>query len=64
MKTPWEMAIDTNGFCNMTKMIAMYLYGKKPNNYYPEPEGQCHWDLVCSTEDVWPIKFVQMMVLG
>ena len=28
-----------------------------------EPEGQLHWDLVCSIGDVGPIEFGQMMRL-
>ena len=46
-------------------MAATPIYGKNPlKSSSPEPESRWALDFVCSSGDVGPSQFVQMMILG
>ena len=49
----------------MAKMTATPIFSETClKSSFPEAEGRCHWDLVCSIGDVGPTKLVQIIILG
>ena len=65
METPKDRGMKdcSNGPGHMTKMAATPIYGKNPLKIFFSRTRR-PMDLVCSIGDVWPTKFVQMMILG
>ena len=60
MKTPYKKLVQIYKNClgHMTKVADMPLYGKIPLKSSQELESSFPWDLVCSTREVGPTKFV------
>ena len=67
MKAPYAKLAEiyTKYFGHMIKMAAMPIYGKNPLKiFFSRTRKPVTWDLVCSSGDVGPTKFVQMMILS